>query len=339
MKRIGKLIGMLTCIPLILLMTGWGVLAIYWSNIENDYLRTLMAGGFGLATVTAFLLLPNRKRTGIGFLLVMAVIVTWWIGIPASNDRKWQRDVAVLPFADVRGDEITVHNIRNLDYRTETDFDLRYYDRTFSLRQLTSVDLIAVYWTGDAIAHVMLAFGFEEKDFLTFSIEIRKEEGETYSTLKGIFKQYELTYIVGDERDLVRVRTDFRNPPEDVYLFRTGIPPENARRLFLEYIRQINAMKEQPEWYNTLTTNCTTNVVRHFRTFSDRVHYSWKVLLSGYAPQYAYELGGLYSGIPFEGLKAKSHINARARTIGNDPEFSSKIREGLPLPMQATPHS
>jgi hypothetical protein len=318
--------------PVIILMTSWGALAIYYSNLQGETLRAGLAIGFALAAALAFMVLPNRKRTLIGFLVVVATIVAWWLTIPASNGREWQPDVAVLPYASIQGDLVTIHNIRNLQYRTETDYQVRHYDKTLDLKRLDAVDLLAVYWMGDAIAHVMISFGFQEKDFLSFSIEIRKEEGEEYSTLKGIFKQYELTYIVGDERDLIRLRTDFRNPPEDVYLFRTRISPENARKLFMEYIRQINAMKDQPEWYNTLTTNCTTNVVRHFRVFSGQIRYSWKVLLSGYAPQYAYELGGLDLTLSFEELKLRSHINSKARAIGDDPEFSRKIREGLPVP-------
>jgi len=333
MRRILKLIAILVCILAVILMSCWAALAIYWSNLPGESLRAACAIGFELVVVLAFLLLPNRKRTLLGFLVVFAAIVTWWMTIPASNDRNWQQEVAVPPFADVRGDLVTVHNIRNLAYRTETDFDVRYYDKTFDLRQLDEVDLIAVYWMGDAIAHVMISFGFQEKDFVTFSIEIRKEAGEEYSTLKGIFKQYELIYIVGDERDLIRVRTDFRTPPEDVYLYRLNMSQENAGKFFLEYIRQINFMKDQPEWYNTITTNCTTNVVRHVRAFGGRAKYNWKVLLSGYAPQYAYQIGAIDTATPFEELRKKSYINPKARIIGDDPEFSRKIREGLSSPM------
>ncbi len=332
MLRILKGITLLAGLSIVLLMTGWATLAIYWSDLPGDWLRTGLAGGFALATVLAFIFLPNRMRTLIGFLVVFAAIVVWWLTIPASNGRDWQADVAVLPFASIEGERVTLHNIRNLQYRTEADFDAHYYDKTFDLRHLDSVDLIAVYWMGDAIAHVMISFGFQEQDFVAFSIEIRKEQGEAYSTLKGIFKQYELTYIVGDERDLIRVRTDFRNPPEDVYLYRTRLSRENARRFFLEYIRQINSMKDQPEWYNTLTTNCTTNVVRHVRAFGGLARYNWKVLLSGYAPQYAYELGTLDTRIPFDELRQRSHLNPKVRAVGNDPGFSRKIRAGLPKP-------
>jgi hypothetical protein len=313
-------------------MTGWGALAIYYSDVEDETLRIGLSVGFALAVALAFMVLPNRKRTLTGFLMVFAGIAVWWLAIPASNGRNWQPDVAVLPYASIQGDRVTIHNIRSLQYRTETDYEVRHYDKTFDLDRLDAVDLLAVYWMGDAIAHVMISFGFQEKEFVAFSIEIRKEQGERYSTLKGFFKQYELTYVVGDERDLVRVRTDYRNPPEDVYLYRLKMSPESARKLFLEYIRQINSMKETPEWYNTLTTNCTTNVVRHVRAFGGQARYTWKVLLSGYAPRYAYELGALDATIPFEELRQKSYINPKAHAAGDDPEFSKKIREGLPKP-------
>jgi hypothetical protein len=332
MRRILKLIAILVCIPAVILMSGWAALAIYYSDLPGESLRAGLAIGFALVVVLAFLLLPNRKRTLLGFFAVFGVIAAWWLSIPASNQREWQADVAVLPYATIQGDLVTIHNIRNLQYRTETDYEVRHYDKTFDLNHLEAVDLLAVYWMGDAIAHVMISFGFEDKDFVTFSIETRKEQGEGYSTLKGFFKQYELTYVVGAERDLVRVRTDYRNPPEDVYLYRLKMPPENARKFFMEYIRQINSMKETPEWYNTLTTNCTTNVVRHVRAFGGQARYTWKVLLSGYAPQYAYELGALDATIPFEELRQKSYINPKAHAAGDDPEFSKKIREGLPKP-------
>jgi hypothetical protein len=332
MVSVLKYAGVCICAAAVMLMTAWGALAIWYSNLTESYVRTGLAGLFVLASLLAFIFLPGRLRTLAGFLVIFGGIVAWWLTIPASNERQWQRDVAVLPYATVQGEQVTIYNIRNLNYRTETDFDVRYYDKTFDLDRLDSVDLIAVYWMGDAIAHIMVSFGFQEKDFVTFSIETRKEQGEVYSTLKGFFKQYELIFIVGDERDLIRVRTDYRKPTEDVYLFRTRMSPENARKFFMEYIRQINSMKENPEWYNTLTTNCTTDVVRLIRAFGGQATYNWKVLLSGYAPQYAYERGALDKRIPFEKLHKLSLVNPKARALGDDPEFSRKIREGLPRP-------
>jgi hypothetical protein len=331
-KSIVHYIGIAMLSVVAALMTAWATLAIYYSNLSGGYLRLGLAGLFVLATVSAFLFLPKRGRTLAWFFPVFTVVVIWWLTIPASNTRNWQPEVARAPYATIEGDFITIHDIRNFNYRTETDFDAVYYDRTFDLTKLDSADLIAVYWAGDAIAHIMMSFGFNGKDFITFSIETRKEQGEGYSTIKGFFKQYELIYIVGDERDLIRVRTDYRNPQEDVYLYRMGARPERIREVFMAYIRQINSMKESPEWYNTLTTNCTTKVIHLMRATGGHATYNWKVILSGYAPQYAYEFGALDTRIPFEELKRRSHINPKAHEVGNDPEFSQKIRENLPMP-------
>jgi hypothetical protein len=332
MRSMVRYAGITAVSVVVALMTTWATLALYYSNLPGEYLRPGLAGLLVLDTVGAFLVLPKRGRTLAWFVVVFAAVVAWWITIPASNIRNWQREVARVPYATIEGNFITVHDIRNFGYRTEMDFDAVYYDKTFDLTKLNSVDLIAVYWMGDAIAHVMMSFGFQGKDFITFSIETRKEQGEDYSTIKGFFKQYELIYIAGDERDLIRVRTDYRKPQEDVYLYRLGTTPERAQKLFMEYILQINRMKERPEWYNTLTTNCTTNIVHHMKTIGAQVRYNWKILLSGYAPQYAYELGALNKGIPFEELRRRSYINPKAHTIGNDQEFSRKIREGLLAP-------
>ena len=331
-KSIVHYIGIAMLSVVVALMAAWATLAIYYSNLSGGFLRPGLAGLFALATVSAFFFLPKRGRTLAWFVPVFTVVVIWWMIIPASNTRNWQAEVARAPYATIEGDFITIHDIRNFNYRTETDFDAVYYDRTFDLTKLDSADLIAVYWAGDAIAHIMMSFGFNGKDFITFSIETRKEQGEDYSTIKGFFKQYELIYIVGDERDLIRVRTDYRNPQEDVYLYRFGARPKRVREVFMAYIRQINSMKERPEWYNTLTTNCTTNVIHLMRATGGRATYNWKVILSGYAPQYAYEFGALETRIPFDELKRRSHINPKAHEVGNDPEFSQKIRENLPLP-------
>jgi Domain of unknown function (DUF4105) len=211
------------------------------------------------------------------------------------------------------------------------DFVARYDDRSFDLRKLDAVDLIAVYWAGDAIAHIMVSFGFAG-DHVAFSIETRKEKGEAYSSIAGFFKRYELIYVVGDERDLIRVRTNYRRPEELVYLYRTRASPEAARRLFLEYIDKINQLRERPEFYNTLTTNCTTDVWSLVRALSDQFPLDWRVLLSGYFPEYAYDLGSLDTSVPFEELKAQSLINDKARAADQDPNFSQRIREGLPRP-------
>jgi hypothetical protein len=252
--------------------------------------------------------------------------------IAASNDRDWQPDVAMTPYATINGEMVTIHNVRNFDYRTETDFTPRWETRTYDLRKLDSGDIIAVYWAGKAIAHVMVSFGFGGKDYLAVSIETRKEKNESYSTLAGFFRQYELYYVVADERDVIRVRSTYRQPQEDVYVYRTNAPVKNIRRIFLDYVRSMNDLREHPSYYNTLTTNCTTSILMHTRMNPESPPMSWKVLLSGYVPDYLYDLGKIDTARPFPELEKLAHVNARAHAADRDPAFSQRIREGLSKP-------
>jgi hypothetical protein len=311
--------------------TVWGALAIYYSDLPGEPVRIGLAAAFALGTLLAFGLLRNRRRTLLGFLVAFAILLAWWIAIAPSNERDWQTDVAVLPYATRDGDLVTLHNIRNFDYRTEQDFVPRYDERTFDLRKLDAVDLIAVYWAGEAIAHIMVSFGFGG-EHVAFSIETRKEKGEAYSSIAGFFKRYELIYLAGDERDLIRVRTDYRRPEEQVYLYRTRARPDNARRLFLEYVDKMNQLRQRPEFYNTLTTNCTTDVWYLVRALTGELPLDWRVLLSGYFPEYVYDLGSLDTSMPFAQLKAQSLINDKAHAADQAPDFSARIRAGLPRP-------
>lgn len=312
-------------------MTAWGTGAIYYSPLPGESLRAVLAALFALATALAFLLLHNR-RTLVGFLIAFALLVCLFFQIPASNDRDWQPEVAKVPYATTENDLVTIHNVRNFAYRTETDFAPRWETRTYDLRQLDSGDIIAVYWAGKAIAHIMLSFGFAGEDYLTVSVETRKEKGESYSTLAGFFRQYELYYVVADERDVIRVRTTYRQPQEDVYIYRVKGSIENLRRVFLDYIKSMNELRERPTYYNTLTTNCTTSILFHTRMNPGSPPMSWKVLLSGYVPDYLYDLGRIDTSRPFAELERISRVNERSHAAGEDAAFSRRIREGLPNP-------
>jgi hypothetical protein len=324
----------LTCLLGLILtaMTVWSAGAIYYSPLPDEMLRATLAGSFVAATAVAFIVRRNRVWTLVRFLIAFAILVVLFFQIPASNDRDWQPEVAVTPYATVKGDLVTIYGVRNFDYRTEKDFDPRWETRTYDLGKLDSADIIAVYWAGKAIAHTMVSFGFQEKDFLAISIETRKEKGEEYSTLAGFFRHYELVYIVADERDLIRVRTTYREPQEDVYIYRTRAPLRNIRRIFLDYLQTMNDMHKRPRFYNTLTTNCTTGIAMHSRINPESPPMSWKVLLSGYLPDYLYELGRIDTSRPFPELEKISHVNDRAHAADKDPAFSQRIREGLPRP-------
>jgi hypothetical protein len=319
---------------LAVLGTGlWGTLALHYSDLSPGWLRDALAGLYALLALTALVALAARRRRRVLLVLFVAAFVgllLYWRTITPSNDRDWAPEVARLPYATIAGDLVTVHDIRNFDYSTETDFAPAYYDRTFDLRRLDAVDLVTSYWMGPAIAHVFVSFGFADQH-IAVSIEARKERNEGYSSIQGFFRRYELIYVVGDERDLIRVRTNYRrDPPEDVYLYRVRGPADNLRRLFLEYVRAINALRDEPRFYNTLTTNCTTTILLHTRVNPGHLPLSWKVLLSGHAAEYAWEQGRLDPSLPFEELQRRSRINDAARAADQTPDFSRRIREGLP---------
>ena len=205
--------------------TVWAVLAVYFGDSHSSIVQTCIAavfGLFGLVTLVSLGFARWRKRFLVAYSILFVAILSWWLfAIKPSNERQWQPDLAKLPYATVDGDIVTVHNIRNFDYRSEFDFSPAYYTKTYDLKKLEGVDLFAVYWMGPAIAHTIMSFNFGDKDYLAVSIEARKELNEGYSTIKGFFRQYELTYIVADERDVIRLRTNYRkDPPEDVYLYR-----------------------------------------------------------------------------------------------------------------------
>lgn len=335
LRRITRNVGLFLGGFLIVGMGAWGTFALYFDGPEPDTLRTILASGFavaGLAALVGYCTRRFRRMATGSYLSLFVVLVVWWSMIEPSNDRQWQPEVAVLPYASFDGNLVTVHNIRNFDYRTETDFTPAYYDRTYDLTKLDSADLVAAYWMGPMIAHIFLTFGFGD-DHLAISIEARKEATEGYSSIKGFFKQYELIYIVADERDLIRVRTNYRkDPPEDVYLYPLVASPENLKRVFLGYMNTINELRERPTFYNTLTANCTNVIWMHTRLNPGHVPFSWKILLSGYTPAYLHEQGKLGTNIPFEELQRRSHINERAQQADQAADFSSRIRAHLLSP-------
>jgi hypothetical protein len=193
---------------------------------------------------------------------------------------------------------------------------------------MQSADLFLVYWGSPAIAHAMLSFGFDDGKYVCFSIETRKEQGEEYSAVKGFFRQFELTYVVADERDVIRLRTNYRKG-EDVYLYRLRSDPELGREVFLDYLRRINSLKDHPEWYNAVTSNCANNIYGHTAPYTG-AQWNWKILLPGYVDQMVYERGNLDQTYPFEELKRRSLINERGQQADQASDFSRLIREGLP---------
>lgn len=295
------------------------------ANSANSFCRRVSTGYPGYPNLCAPQAMGHRPCDGLFYRCPGG-----WFSMEPSNSRDWQPDVAVLPHATISGNMVTVHNIRNCNYRSETDYTVDHYDRTFDVSEMTSVDLYMVDWGIGYIVHTMMSFGFEEEQYLCISIETRKEKGENYSTVKGFFRQYESFYVVADERDVVRLRTNYRKG-ETVYLYRLiGSSLDVGREVFLDYMRYINHLKEKPEWYNALTGNCTTQIRGRARPYAENARWDWRFLANGYIDTMAYERGIFDQTFSLEELKRRSIINARAREVDSDTEFSKLIRRGLP---------
>lgn len=314
-----------------LLLAAWCAASLTYGPFPHPLAAAGLAAA-GLVTAVSMFASGLRRRALPAFVASIVAFTLFWSTVRPSNDRDWSLPVAVLPTVTVDGDAYTFHNVRNFQYRTETDFTPRYYDKTVRLSELSSVDILASYWMGDDIAHVFVSFGFGGRDYLAVSIETRPEKGESYSTIAGFFRNFEVFYVVADERDLIGVRTNHReNPPEQVYLYRTKGSIEAARNIFLDYVETINDLAQHPSWYNTLTTNCTTSILRHTRMNPGRPPLSWKILASGHVPEYLHELGRIDTSLPFDEMKKRSQVNAAAKAAGDDaPDFSQRIRQGLP---------
>ena len=311
----------------LLALAGWATLAIAYSNLPG-FVRGGLAGILGIGSLIALVGRYSDLRTRTGLLVACAVVICWWLLMRPSNNRNWQPDVALLPWAEIQGNRVTIHNIRNCDYRSETDYTVHHYDKTFDLAKLKSVDLFLVYWGSPYIAHTMVSFGFEGDGNVCFSIETRKQMGEAYSTVKGFFRQYELTYVVADERDLIGLRTNYRG--EQTYLYRLKAPADRIRKDFLAYLREVNSLKRRPEWYNALTGNCTTAVRGHTAPYNLDGRFDWRIVVNGLLDEMLYERKAVDTSLPFPELKKRSLINGRAKGMDKSADFSRLIRAGLP---------
>jgi Domain of unknown function (DUF4105) len=282
-----------------------------------------------LIALVAIVIFVRGKLLKLATLFVAFVVVDlWWFTLKPSNDRAWQPDVARTAWAEINGDEITIHNVRNCDYRTATDFTPHWETRTVRLSEISGMDLAINYWGSPWIAHPIVSFQFSEGLPLCFSIETRKTIGQQYSTVEGFYRQYTLIYVVADERDCIRLRTNYRR--EDVYLYHTLATPAQARQRFREYLNTLNALHENPRWYNAVTSNCTTSI-RAQRAVKLRAPWDWRILLNGRADEMLYQDHAIATGgLSFTELKRRSLINERARDADQNPDFSRVIREGLP---------
>lgn len=317
---------------LVLGSTAWGAGLLVFRLTGAT--ATIGAIGFGLAGLAGLIgIWTGAARLPLSFAILFLGLLGWWGGLKPSHQRDWIPELARLPTIARAGDILTVENLRDFRWRSEQDYDERWDTRRYDLAQVEGADLFLSYWSGEAIAHLLVSFTFRDAEPLTFSIEVRREQGEEWSSLAGFFRTYEMAYVAADERDIVALRTHARG--EDVRLFRLAATPAQARDLLVAYARDINRLSVKPRWYNTLTTNCTTVVYHLVGTVAPAWRFSLpldpRVLLSGYLPGYLQRIGAVRADIPLDDLVRQGRISARARLLSpDDPQFSAKIREGVP---------
>ncbi|MDH3685529.1 MAG: DUF4105 domain-containing protein [Myxococcales bacterium] len=306
-------------------------LAVLWAVAALWFDGTLLpAAAFAITAVAVVVAIRPFNRALVVLGALVAVVLSWWLSLTPSNDRDWQPDVARPAVATIDGDQLTIRNVRTFHYRSETDYDARWEERTYDLSKLEGADFFMSYWGSPWIAHTIVSWDFGDGEHLAISIETRKETGEAYSAILGFFRQFELYYVVADERDVIGLRTNQRG--EDVYLYRLSAEPEFMRAVLLDYLSEVNRLAEQPKWYNAATHNCTTTIRHHVQHVAKGTRpWDWRILLNGSLDQMGYENGTVVTGgLPFETLRARSAVSERARAAEVGPDYSARIRAGLP---------
>jgi len=318
--------------PFLILALGWAGLALWFDGPASRSLAGVLAGGF-FVTAVGILALIRPLRRGLVLLGALWLLVLgWWLHIPPRNDRDWQPDVARLPSMTRDGDLVALHDVRDFDYRSETDFTEHWEDRTYDLSRVRGVDMFVSYWGPTLIAHTIMSWEFDDGRHLAISIETRKEQGETYSALRGFFRQYELYYVVADERDVVRLRTNDRG--EEVFLYRLRASAAQARAALESYLQEVDHISRTPEWYNAFTHNCTTTIRGHVQHAGVHNPWNWRILANGKGDELLYSRGLINTSLPFAEVRTRSDITAKAKAADRDPAFSERIRVGLlPRPL------
>lgn len=307
---------------------SWSALALHYTGPGPRAVRDTLAVLSLLGPLAAGLALQSFVHAMVAAALVFALALTRFLSIRPPQHADWQPNVAELPQAELVGDILTIHNVRNFEYRSKSDYTPRWETRTYDLSKLVGLDMFFSHWSSPAIAHTIVSWPFSDGRHLAISVETRNRAGQRYSSIAGFFRQFPIYYVVADERDVILLRTNHRR--ERVWLYRLEVPAGVPRSLLLEYIETVNRLAERPAWYNALTDNCTTTIRTHVHHLSPgRYPWSWRLLANGYLPGLLYDESRLDRSLPFDELREVSSINARAEAASHR-EFSCEIRVGLP---------
>jgi hypothetical protein len=328
MKNLAKIIGLIFLWFAGSVLHLWSALVLYYcSFFLYSALRSFAVAGY-ISAIIIIVVLSKKKYAGLLISLLGFVAVARGFGSIQPKANAQYPPELTLPDAEFRGDNVTIYNVRNCSYRSPNDFDVRYETRTYDLNDLKTLDVMVNYWGMDLIAHTFLSFGFSDGRYIAVSVEIRPEIGKAYDMLQGFFKQYNLIYIWADERDLVRLRTNYKK--EDVYLYRTTLSPENVRKMFVSMLETTHAMAGKPQFYNTATNSCTNTLGNHLIAAKIAKIPFWKRrFLTGDVDRRMYNDGLLDRSVPFPELRREANIDDRAQKADQDSDFSEKIRTHL----------
>ncbi len=323
-----RAIGLTLVWFILAVLTLWAIAALY-VDIRIDGWRVPMASIYTLGVIAVLVKVRPWLWAGVLCLAGFCMVVTWWFSLSPSNNANWRADVNRTAWVEMDGDRVVIHNYRNCDYRTETEYSNCWSDKTVYLSQIRSVDMFLTNWGPRWISHPILSFAFGDNDHIAFSIEARYKAGQSYSAFLGFFRQYELVFITADERDVIRLRTNYRTD-EEVYLYRIRLPPETARVIFLTYVDYLNKLRTQPEWYNALTRNCTTTLDKPISSdVSNPQPWNYQFILNGTLDELLYDRNRLVTGgLPFPVLKQREHINAAGKAANQSPDYSALVRVG-----------
>ena len=324
--RVLRAIGIATMWLILALLTLWTVAALY-VDVRIPALRIPVALVYVIGICTILFKLKGSGWAPALCLVGFCGVLAWWLTLRPSNHGNWQPNVDRTAWAEMDGDRVTIHNLRNCDYRTETDYTNCWSDRTLFLSQIRAADFFLTNWGIPFASHPILSFQFGDNEHVAFSIEVRYRIDQAYSTVLGFFRQYELIFVTADERDVIRLRTNYRKD-EEVYMYRVQVQPEVARAMFLTYITYLNNLHDRPEWYNALTRNCTTTLDRQLAAdVNNPQPWNYQLILNGTLDKLLYDRGRFVAGgLPFPELKQREHINAAAQAADHSPEFSALIR-------------
>ena len=309
---------------------GWGALALHYAG--PPWGVTILPILWALVALAILGFVRPFGRKAIAFAVAAIAVLGWWSTLRPSNDRQWQPDVARPPTAELEGDRLTIHNVRNFDYRSETDFTERWETRTYDLSKIDRLDFFMSYWGSPSIAHTIMSWAFTDGQHIAISIETRKEVGESYSAVAGFFRQYELYYVVADERDVIRLRTNYRG--EQVYLYPLRTPRDRVRNALLQYVQSFDDLARTPAWYNAGTGNCTTTIRTNMQHMGVTMPFDWRYLVNGYLNELLYEENIVDTSISLAQQKEANNIDVRAKAADKDPDFSARIRDGIVVPLR-----